>query len=190
MSTYDAAGSTLVYRIELAAGRSEAVFRFSHHVGALVVASANVLVACGWGGRALWRLSPSGEVLDERRNPNHFVDYRDGTVVDGCVVVAGTGQLRDADDGLLVGAIGGLGVLDPATLDVLAEVPVSLWQRSGRPVTASPAHVRLVDPGATEAGSPAGEGAVDLCDGRRLELLAIPDDRNATLVKATARLDP
>jgi hypothetical protein len=118
--------------------------RFEHpdHLGA-VARHGDELVAWTWGSRQLLRLGLSGEVLQRRRNPSHFVDYQDLHVLaTGHAVCSGVGRA------LVKGEhrIGGIGVLRLDDLTWEAELPLAAYSpASGLPVTYNAMHLDVAD---------------------------------------------
>lgn len=113
-------------------------FPFADHLGAVGDLGDGTLLAVSWGARTLYRLDLEGKVLDQRANPNHFIDHQDLTVVDASTVVAtGVGAVH-APGGCV--QLGGLSVLDVDTLRPLREVPVQAWMPSERVATYNGAH--------------------------------------------------
>lgn len=118
-------------------------FPFPDHLGAVGDLGDGTLLAVSWGSRTLYRLDHEGAVLDQRENPNHFVDHQDLTVVDaGTVIATGLGAIVPAGGRVQVG---GLSIIDVDTLVPAREVPVQAWMPSGRVVTYNGAHVESAD---------------------------------------------
>lgn len=117
-------------------------FPFADHLGAVGDLGDGTLLAVSWGSRTVYRLDLEGAVLDQRENPNHFVDHQDLTVVDaGTVVATGLGAIAHAGGRV---QLGGLSVLDVDTLAPVRELPVQAWMPSGRVATYNGAHVETV----------------------------------------------
>lgn len=123
--------------------RTTASFGFDDHLGAMCDLPDDTLLAVSWGSRILYRLDHDGVIIDQRTNPNLFVDHQDLTVVDAATVVA-TGLGAIAAPGGRV-QLGGLTLLDVDTMTPTCEVPVQAWMPSGRVVTYNGAHVDTPD---------------------------------------------
>lgn len=142
VAEYRPASTTTVVCID-AGLRTETAFGFDDHLGAVCDLPDDTLLAVSWGSRTLYRLDHDGRVLDQRTNPNLFVDHQDLTVVDaGTVVATGLGAVA-APDGRV--QLGGLSLIDVDTLAPTLEVPVQAWMPSGRVITYNGAHVDTPD---------------------------------------------
>ncbi len=120
-----------------------ASFRFDDHLGAVGDLGDGTLLAVSWGSRTLYRLDLDGAVLDQRPNPNHFIDHQDLTVVDaGTVVATGIGSVASGTGHV---QLGGVSTIDVDTLGPVREVPVQAWMPSGRVATYNGAHVETAD---------------------------------------------
>jgi hypothetical protein len=123
--------------------RTTASFGFGDHLGAVCDLPDDTLLAVSWGSRTIYRLNHEGAVLDQRTNPNLFVDHQDVTVIDATTIVAtGLGAIAVAEGRV---QLGGLTLLDVDTLAPSFEVPVQAWMPSGRVITYNGAHVDTSD---------------------------------------------
>ncbi|MCO8126029.1 DUF6454 family protein [Acidimicrobiia bacterium EGI L10123] len=123
--------------------RTTARFGFDDHLGAVCDLPDDTLLAVSWGSRTIYRLDHEGAVLDQRTNPNLFVDHQDLTVIDATTVVAtGLGAIAVPEGRV---QLGGLTLLDVDTLAPSVEVPVQAWMPSGRVITYNGAHVDTPD---------------------------------------------
>ncbi|MFM8857093.1 MAG: DUF6454 family protein, partial [Actinomycetota bacterium] len=85
-------------------------FDVDDHLGAICDLGDGTLFAVSWGSRSFYRLSCTGEILDQRTNPNHFVDYQDVQLISSSYILAtGVGSVR-SDGGFH--RLGGLAILD------------------------------------------------------------------------------
>jgi hypothetical protein len=108
-------------------------FHVDDHLGAICDLGDETLFAVSWGSRSLYRLSHTGEVLDYRVNPSHFVDYQDVQLVaPGYVLATGVGSVRMGSGSH---QIGGLAILDCSSLHIVHEVPVIATMPSGQSIT-------------------------------------------------------
>lgn len=138
VAEYRPDSSTVVLAVSEELEVSE-LFRFDDHLGAVADLGDGTLFAVSWGSRTWYRLDLSGAVLDARVNTSWFVDHQDLTVVDaGSVVATGVAGIAGPGGGV---QLGGLAVVDVASLRAVWEVPVQAWMPSGRVATYNGAHV-------------------------------------------------
>lgn len=151
---YRDVGPTLVQRVSAIDGSVDTAFVADHHIGALCVVG-DELVTAGWASRTLRRWTVTGELLGERRNPSHLLDWQDLQLLEPGLIACG-GRIRlstlpSAEDLW----VGGIALLSFPNLEIVLEVPFPGYSRSGLPATA--------------------EGFVlDEADGE-LELIVLPD---------------
>lgn len=144
VAEYRPDSTTVVARLGTDSGgrlRSEPVFRFDDHLGALCELADGTLFAVSWGSRRWYRLDTEGQVLAERADPDHTIDLQDLQRLDGRHV-AGTGV-----GGLLTPTgplqLGGLVVIDVDELLPVHITPVSAWMPSGRVATFNATHLSV-----------------------------------------------
>lgn len=134
--------TTSVVRLD-AELQASVAFRFEDHLGAVCPLGDGTLLAVSWASRMLYRLGANGVVLDRRENPSFFVDFQDLTVLScGAVAATGVGGLTAPHGRLQLGAIA---LVDPDTLALPHETPVSAWEPGGRVATYNALHLDVVD---------------------------------------------
>jgi hypothetical protein len=135
VAEYRPRSTTMVMRFDADLGTNlDAVARFEvdDHLGAICDLGDGTLFAVSWGSRSLYRLSYSGDILDKRANPNHFVDYQDVQVLSpDHILASGVGSVR-SDSGLH--RLGGLAILDSRNFHAVHEVPVMATMPSGQSI--------------------------------------------------------
>jgi hypothetical protein len=147
-SEYRPRSSAVVERLDpRAGGRPEEVFRVDDHIGAIVKLGPTAdaeLVGWTWGSRRFRRWRQDGTERAERRNPAHFVDYQDGQWLgDELVLCGGVATVALAGG---AGSLGGLGLLDAATLTMVREVPFPRYSPvTQRAATQNPLFAEIVD---------------------------------------------
>ncbi|MCU1390690.1 MAG: hypothetical protein JWL72_4028 [Ilumatobacteraceae bacterium] len=130
--------STAVIQRFVPGHAAEDVFVVDDHVGAVARCGGDGdLVGWSWGSRRFYRWSVDGTLLDSRTNPAHFVDHQDCQWLDtGHLLCGGVAEVSLADG---PGWLGGIGVLDAATLTMAREVPFPHYSpATGRPGTHNP----------------------------------------------------
>ncbi|KAF7553386.1 hypothetical protein G7Z17_g3676 [Cylindrodendrum hubeiense] len=143
-----------VYRTDPTTLETVKIIQHADHLGGIVCNTwDNTITALNWGGRhaTTWDLDDakaSGDVKPTStvRNPSHFVDYQDckwlgysklyeGKSVMLCSGVATVGGYN----------LGGLALVDVATMTPLAEVPIALESSLGVRLTQNPMDVSVED---------------------------------------------
>lgn len=124
--------------------RAARVFRVGDHVGAVArLGPDGDLVGWTWGSRRFLRWSVDGAIVDERRNPGHFVDYQDGQWLGDDLIVCGGVATVALAKGLA--SLGGIGVLDGGELRMVREAPFPRYSpSSGRAATHNPLFVEAI----------------------------------------------
>lgn len=125
-------------------GRPGHAFDVADHVGAVARCGVDGdLVGWSWGSRTMLRWTVDGELVASEVNPSFFVDFQDlhwlGT---GHFVCGGVSSLEFPGGPR---QLGGIGLLDAATLRVTREVPFPHHSAvTGRAATANPLFVEAV----------------------------------------------
>jgi hypothetical protein len=140
----------IVYRVDPANLRAEEVFRYPDHIGGIVHDRANrALYGVSWGSRRFYRWgydAASNRVTGadtppaqlRRLNPAQYIDYQDcHMAAPGLALCSGLNTYRQRADGARF-ALGGIELVDLATLRPRWQVPVELWTENGLPMTQNP----------------------------------------------------
>lgn len=156
----------IVYRVDPATMAAKEAFRVNDHVGGVVVDRERGRVSgVSWGSRRLYRWAPDGRQLSVAPNESNYVDFQDCQyAAAGRAVCTGVTELPRPDtgpDGERY-RLGGYAVLDTRLALVGHEVPLSLWDPAGQPLTRNPTHLEALPDG-------------------RLRLYAAPADDTTTL---------
>jgi len=140
---YRPSSTTVVQRVEVAAGRVDDAFAVDDHAGAIVRAGPDGdLVGWTWESRRFLRWRVDGTPVAERANPGHFVDHQDGQwLTTGHVLCGGVAGVALADG---AAALGGLALLRVADLVVEHEVPFPGYSPTGRVGTHNPLVAEVV----------------------------------------------
>lgn len=113
-------------------------FDVDDHVGAMARCGPDGdLIGWSWGSRRFYRWSVDGQLQKVRVNPGFFVDHQDCQWLDsGHLLCGGVAQVGLAGG---PGWLGGLGLLDTATMLMEREVPFPIYsQATGRVATHNP----------------------------------------------------
>lgn len=133
VAEYRPGSTTLVRAVDLDDLTVTDRFRFDDHLGAVVELPDGGYVAGTWGSRDLVRFDPVGAVVDRRPNSSHFVDFQDSQVLDADTILCS--GVADILTPVGLTQIGGLALLDVATLTLSLESPVTAYSSTGRTIT-------------------------------------------------------
>ncbi len=146
----------MVFRFDPATMTATEAFRIGDHLGLVVHdADAGRFVGASWGSRAFYRWSnaslpaaPSEEDVKAEKSANrsHYVDLQDGKWLRGTpwMLCGGLKNYRGPNGNF---ALGGLDLIDMATLVAVHQVPVSLWEPGGRPMLQNAFFAELTETG-------------------------------------------
>ena len=132
--------SATVFRME-PGRRPERAFDVDDHVGAIARCGPDGdLVGWSWGSRRFYRWSVEGTLLAARDNPSFFVDHQDCQWLgEGHLLCSGVAEIGLASG---PGWLGGIGLLDTASLAMDREVPFPIYSpETGRVATHNPVWV-------------------------------------------------
>lgn len=135
---------SIVYRVDSHTMKSTEVFRFTDHLGAIVVdADTRALHGISWGSRRFysWPIDEAGRVTgaeSPRRwlNTSHYVDYQDCKHV-GARRMLCTGITEYRLPGSML-PLGGVELVDMEVGRPLHQAPVPLWTSGGIAMTRNP----------------------------------------------------
>jgi hypothetical protein len=172
VAEYRPDSKSIVYRVDPKTMKSEEIFRFDDHLGAIVsLKDSGLLFGASWGSRTFyrWDLDDDNLPIDVQNpiqmdNGSHFVDYQDGQWVKGTdtVLFGGVAGYRGGGRRETSLSIGGLALMEANGLTARFEVPVLLYSKRGRVMNQNPFYVQLAEKG-------------------RLKLYFIPDDNRSVL---------
>ena len=119
-------------------GAPEKIFDVADHVGAVARCGTDGdLVGWSWGSRRFFRWTTDGMLVRQAANPSFFVDHQDAQwLSSGHLLCGGVAAVSLANG---PGWLGGIGLLDTDTLQIVHEVPFPLYPTpSGRVGTHNP----------------------------------------------------
>ena len=143
VAEYRSASRAIVYRVSPETMTATKVLTVDDHIGGVVHdREGGALIGVNWGSRRLyrWPLAPDGTVGAPATvaNTNGYIDYQDCHAIGAQrMLCAGLAEYRVGRLGLPL-ALGGIDLIDLATLRATWQVPVPLWAASGRPMTQNP----------------------------------------------------
>ncbi|KAH7325745.1 hypothetical protein B0I35DRAFT_474485 [Stachybotrys elegans] len=166
------------YKADPATLSPQQVMHYSDHLGGIIHDTWNNSITClNWGARnaSTWDLDgvPCGAGKKPRtvvRNPTYFIDYQDCKWLGYSNYYAGRSVMLCSGLATIGGyRLGGVALVDAATMTPLAEVPVALESALGARMTQNPMDVAVVD--------------------RKLRFYWMPDHHNSTLYIYEAQPD-
>ncbi|KPM42741.1 hypothetical protein AK830_g3818 [Neonectria ditissima] len=169
-----------IYRTDPATLEPEQVLHYADHLGGIVHDTRdNSITALNWGARnaTTWDLEHTETGCDATpkpnnvvRNPSYFVDYQDCKWLGRSSFYSGKSVMLCSGVATLGGYnLGGIALVDVATMEALAEVPITLESALGVRLTQNPVDVSVQD--------------------GKLRLYWMPDQHNSTLYIYEAQPD-
>jgi hypothetical protein len=147
VAEYRPRGASVVYRISLDPLRSEKVFNYPDHIGAVAFdPMTRELHGFSWGSRNFyrWRIPRRGRIRDaeispmalRRPNPSFYIDYQDCKWIgDGLMVCSGLRSYPNVATGGPVFSLGGIDLVQPSIPGPVHQIPVIRRSDSGRVIT-------------------------------------------------------
>jgi hypothetical protein len=140
---------SIIYRVDPVTLAVSEAFRVADHIGAVAVdRKTHALIGVSWGGGRIyrWPLQSDGSVApaDLMAPPvgtkrAHYTDWQDcHGLADRRMLCAGLATYKRPDDTSSF-SLGGVELIDLATLRPLWQTPVQLWSPSGRSMLQNPA---------------------------------------------------
>lgn len=172
VAEYEPGGKSIVYAVDPKTGKAEERFRADEHLTFVVHdPAAKVVVGATWGAETFLAFDESGKRVRSRANTGSLVDLQDCQLAGAGRMLCGglTTVHGPADAGV---ELGGLALVDLATLDVLHAVPLD---RTGAAPGPGAGHALTHNAAALEA------------DDGALLLYAIPGDGRSQIEVWTAR---
>ncbi|MFC5451542.1 DUF6454 family protein [Paenibacillus aestuarii] len=149
VAEYRPHSQAIIYKVEIETMQVEEVFRVQDHIGGLICdRHSGTLIGHSWGSRKFYRWTPHGNVMEERNNSSHFIDYQDGQYIGGgCMLLSGIAELSTpvGHSGSAKVELGGLALLDTRTMTMVHEVPVTEYSVEGHVLTRNPVYVEYKD---------------------------------------------
>ena len=150
VAQYRPNSSAIIYRIDAQSLAVSELFRVQDHIGGIVYDQVSGhLVGNNWGSRRFYEWNTQGRSTDSWNNPTFFIDYQDCQYVPSrkmlCGGVANLPQTPTAGGTGAVYELGGMGLIDLRTHDIVYEVPFQQWSTAGHVVTRNPLKLAAAD---------------------------------------------
>jgi hypothetical protein len=143
VAQYRPNSSAIIYSIDVKSLSVHKEFEVKDHIGGIVRdAVTGHLVGNSWGSRHFYEWNQEGRQVTDWNNEAYFVDYQDCQYVPSrkmlCGGVTNLPQTPAAGGTAATYELGGIGLIDLRSHDVLHEVPLQLWSTAGHVVTRNP----------------------------------------------------
>ncbi|MGW5434843.1 DUF6454 family protein [Streptomyces sp. NPDC004059] len=143
VAEYRPNSAATMYRVDAKTLEVHKQFTFDDHVGGVVRDQATGhLIGQTWGSRRFIEWNLDGKQLASWDNPGHFIDYQDcQSLPDHKMICGGITNLPQAPAAGGASAtyeLGGIGLLDVHTHELLHEVPFQQWSTGGHVATRNP----------------------------------------------------
>lgn len=133
---------SIVYEIDPKSLQAEKAFRFDDHLGGVLRdPQTDTLYGISWGSRKYYRWSGlegsfNANNVQSVTNPSFYIDYQDCQWLPEHMLCSGLNSYRSSSGELL--KLGGLELINLATLKPVLQVPVTLTVENGTPLTQNP----------------------------------------------------
>ncbi len=149
---YRPGGPSNLYKVAVQTLRVTNVLEADDAIGALVYdRNSRTLIGANWGSRDFYKWTGQADgsfrLSSRSANASFYIDYQDcQSTGDGKLICSGL-QHFQAGSGQPRFTLGGLELLDAATLRPLHQVPVKLWTPGGAVMTNNPAWLEVIPGG-------------------------------------------
>ncbi|GGK78382.1 hypothetical protein Sme01_22970 [Sphaerisporangium melleum] len=164
VAEYRPNSKAIVYKVDLAKFRATEVLRVDDHIGGVVHDQKNNrLVGISWGSRTFYTWNMDGRLKRTAKNPEQFTDFQDcDYLAEGKAACTGVASLNVGGQSF---QLGGISLLDLDSLTAINTVPVTALSAAGNSITRNPTWIEA--------------------KGNALQLTAVPDDSQSTLLTYT-----
>jgi hypothetical protein len=140
VAEYRPNSKSIIYKVNPETMNSEEVFRTNDHIGGILHdGKQGTLKAVNWGSRMLYEFNEKGKVLRKSNNPSHFIDYQDcENAGKDNMICSGITELPQQGVSTSKYELGGLALLDIKTMDMVHELPITLFSQNGHVATRNP----------------------------------------------------
>jgi hypothetical protein len=153
VAEYRPNSQSIIYRVRPKTLKSERVFRFGDHLGALAYNRRHdTLHGASWGGRKFYTWKPAAQetwsdlkTIPEHTmhmNGSHYIDYQDCAFLEeNYMLCSGLNSYEMPNVGHI--ALGGIELVDLDLQVAVHQIPVLLYSQKNRPMTQNPFTVEL-----------------------------------------------
>ncbi|CAH0346678.1 DUF6454 family protein [Bacillus sp. CECT 9360] len=171
VAEYRPNSKSIIYKINPETMNSQEAFRTNDHIGGILRDGKHGnLKAVSWGSRTFYEFNEKGKVLNKSINPSHFVDYQDcENAGEDQLICSGITELPQQGAATSKYELGGLALLDMKTMDMVHELPITLFSPKGHVVTRNPVYLENTKQG--------------------IKLYAVPDDDQSSMLVYETRVN-
>ncbi|RFU62212.1 DUF6454 family protein [Bacillus sp. V59.32b] len=164
VAEYRPNSKSIIYKVNPETMKSQEMFRTNDHIGGILRDGKHGnLKAVSWGSRTFYEFNERGKVLSKSSNPSHFVDYQDcENAGENQLICSGITELPQQGAATSKYELGGLALLDMKTMDMVHELPITLFSPKGHVVTRNPVYLENTKQG--------------------IKLYAVPDDDQSSML--------
>lgn len=164
VAEYRPNSKSIIYKLNPEKMKPKEMFRTNDHIGGILSDGKNGnLKAVSWGSRTFYEFDQKGKVVSKSDNPSHFIDYQDcESAGKDNLICSGVTELPQQGSSTAKYELGGLALLDMKTMDMVHELPITLFSPQGHNVTRNPVYLENSDQG--------------------IKVYAIPDDEQSSML--------
>ncbi|PLR75266.1 hypothetical protein CU633_22060 [Bacillus sp. V3-13] len=140
VAEYRPNSKSIIYKVNPETMNAQEAFRTNDHIGGIVSdRKQRTLKAVSWGSRTFYKFNETGEVLRKSNNPSHFIDYQDcETAGKDNMICSGITELPFPGSATAKYELGGAALLDMKTMNIVHELPITLFSPQGHVITRNP----------------------------------------------------
>lgn len=140
VAEYRPNSKSIIYKVNPETMNTQEVFRTSDHIGGILRdGKQGPLKAVSWGSRTFYEFNEKGKVLRKSNNSSHFIDYQDcENAGKDNMICSGITELPQQGSSPAKYELGGLALLDIKTMEMVHEMPITLFSDKGHVVTRNP----------------------------------------------------
>ncbi|MBY6035816.1 hypothetical protein KUV80_04095 [Fictibacillus nanhaiensis] len=149
VAEYRPNSKSIIYKVDPKKMVPQEMFRTNDHIGGILSdRKKGNLKAVSWGSRIFYEFNQKGKIVSKSKNPSHFIDYQD---CEGAgkeyMICSGITELPQHGSHSAKYELGGLALLDMKTMDMIHELPISLFSSQGHTITRNPVYLENTDSG-------------------------------------------
>jgi hypothetical protein len=156
VAEYRPNSKSIIYKINPKTMDPKEMFRANDHIGGILSdGTKGNLKAVSWGSRTFYEFDQKGKIVSKSSNPSHFIDYQDcESAGKDNLICSGVTELPQQGNSTSKYELGGLALLDMKSMDMVHELPITLFSPQGHNVTRNPVYLENSDHGMKLYGIP------------------------------------
>jgi hypothetical protein len=170
VAEYRPNSKSIIYKVNPETMNSQKMFRINDHIGGILRdGKQGTLKAISWGSRTFYEFNEKGKVLRKSNNPSHYIDYQDcENAGKEHMICSGITELPQQGSATAKFELGGVALLDMKTMDMVSELPITLFSPHGHVVTRNPVFLESTKQG--------------------IKMYAVPDDDKSSMLVYEANI--